>query len=175
MAKSGNVLIFVVVIIALIIVAAGGYFLGTKSLSLNKTDQVTQSTITPEPTQTPTPTTTQQQTGIIEGSLSFPSEGIPQDLKVCAETLMGVQFECTSTHIKDSKYTYGEGYKLELPPGKYYVYAQVPSFNSDYKAYYSEFVACGLSINCPSHKPIEVEVSAGATLTGIDPHDWYNQ
>lgn len=168
-----NSFIFVFVIIALVIVAAGGYFLGTKSLNLGKINQPTQTTIAPEPT--PTQADSPSQTGTIEGSLSFPSEGIPQDLQVCAETLMGVQFECTSTHIQDSKYTYGSGYKLELPPGKYYVYAQVPSFNSGYKAYYNEFVTCGLSVECQSHEPIEVNVSAGETVTGVDPQDWYNQ
>lgn len=166
-------LIIISAIVAIVIIAAGAYFLGQKSLKSDKTNQKVQTTLTPK--LTPAPTEVLTQTGTIEGSLSFPSEGIPQDLQVCAETLIGVQFECTLSHIQDSKYTYGSGYKLELPPGKYYVYAQVPSFNSNYKAYYSEFVTCGLSINCPSHKPIEVEVSAGATLNGIDPQDWYNQ
>ncbi len=168
-----NALLLIAGVILVAIVAGGAYYVGTKSLSFDKTNQSIQATITPEPT--PTQAEVLPQTGTIEGSLSFPSEGIPADLKVCAETLLGVQFECTSTHIQDSKYTYGSGYKLELPPGKYYVYAQAPSFNSNYKAYYSEFVTCGLSINCPSHKPIEVEVTSGATLTGIDPQDWYNQ
>lgn len=174
MAK-GLVQLYVGVLIGvlLVLVAGGAYYLGKRvAPSSQKSGQIATST-TPKPT--PTPTQSALQTGTIEGSLSYPSEGIPQDLQVCAETLIGVQFECTSTHIQDSKYTYGSGYKLELPPGKYYVYAQVPSFNSGYKAYYSEFVTCGLSINCPSHKPIEVEVTAGATLTGVDPQDWYNQ
>ena len=166
-------LIAISAIIAIVLAAAGAYFLGQKSLKPDRTNQTAQTTVTPK--LTPTPTQQLTQSGTIEGSLSFPSEGIPADLQVCAETLIGVQFECTSTHIQDSKYTYGSGYKFELPPGKYYVYAQVPSFNSGYKAYYSEFVTCGLSINCSSHKPIEVEVSAGATVTGVDPQDWYNQ
>ena len=168
-------LIAISAIVAIMLTAAGAYFLGQKSLKSNKTNQPLQPTVTSKSTPTPTPTEQLGQTGTIEGSLSFPSEGIPADLQVCAETLLGVQFECTSSHIQDSKYIYGSGYKLELPPGKYYVYAQVPSFNSGYKAYYSEFVTCGLSINCSSHKPIEVEVSAGATVTDVDPQDWYNQ
>src|SRR3989344_4824591 len=166
-------LIAISAIITIVLIAAGAYYLGQKSLKPDRTNQTAQTNVTPK--LTPTPTQQLTQTGTIEGSLSFPSEGIPQDLQVCAETLLGVQFECTPTHIQDSKYTYGSGYKLELPPGKYYVYALVPSFKSDYKAYYNEFVTCGLSINCPSHKPIEVEVSAGATVSNIDPRDWYNQ
>jgi len=45
----------------------------------------------------------------------------------------------------------------------------------DYKAYYSEFVTCGLSVNCPSHKPIPVAVKTGETVNDIDPQDWYKQ
>lgn len=92
---------------------------------------------------------------------------------VCVETLQKVKVTCTSTQISDSKYQYGKGYKLKVSPGSYYVYAQLP--DGVYKAYYSEFVPCGLSINCPSHEPVEVEVSAGETVTGVDPQDWYNQ
>ncbi len=43
----------------------------------------------------------------------------------------------------------------------------------DYRAYYSDFVTCGLNVNCPSHQPIAVEALAGKTVTA-DPHDWYN-
>jgi hypothetical protein len=61
---------------------------------------------------------------------------------------------------------------LELDPGSYYVYAQLPG--DPYKAYYDEFVTCGLKFGCPSHKPIEVVVKAGVNLTAINPHDWYD-
>jgi hypothetical protein len=111
--------------------------------------------------------------GIIEGSLGYPSEGIPQDIEVCAENVETQDAICTSEHIKDSKFTYGEGYSLEVPPGKYYVYAIRP--NSNYKAYYSEFVICGMKAECSSHSPIEVEVPGGNTISWVDPQDWYNQ
>jgi len=110
--------------------------------------------------------------GVIEGSLSYPSDFIPSDMKVCAENVATNKEYCTETHIKDSKYTYGEGYKIEVPPGSYYVFAATQRI-PDYKAYYSEFVTCGLNVDCPSHKPIVVIVESGKTITFIDPHDWY--
>lgn len=113
-------------------------------------------------------------TGAIEGSLSFPSEGIPENMMVCAETLEGDIKECTNSHIKDAKYEYGEGYRLNVPPGTYFVYALVPESEIDTKAYYNEFVVCGLSASCDSHELITVEVESGKTTSNIDPGDWYN-
>jgi hypothetical protein len=120
----------------------------------------------------PTPTTASQ-SGTIEGALSFPSEGIPENMEVCAESMTGSPVACTKEHIKSSEYTYGEGYKLSVPPGEYYVYASIPDFNNGYKAYYNEFVKCGLSVDCPSHDKIAVTVPVGETVKGIDPQDWY--
>lgn len=112
--------------------------------------------------------------GTIEGSLSYPSSFIPKDMKVCAQTLDASKKYCTSDHIKDSKYTYGEGYKLNVPAGTYYVYAYITKTDgTDWKAYYNKFVTCGLAATCPSHEKIAVEVKAGDSLTKIDPQDWY--
>lgn len=109
--------------------------------------------------------------GIIEGSLGYPSEEIPADMRVCAENVQTWKKYCTDKQISDSKYTYGKGYQLEIPAGDYYVFAKVN--NIDYYAYYSEFVTCGLSINCSSHKPLKVEIAKGDSAGGIDPIDWY--
>ncbi len=108
-------------------------------------------------------------TGTIEGSLSFPSEGIPASLKTCAENILTKQNYCTSERIKDNKFQYGVGYSIEVPAGKYYVYSE---FNSS-KAYYSEFVTCGVKAGCSSHKIIEVVVDEGQFINNIDPGDWY--
>ena len=37
----------------------------------------------------------------------------------------------------------------------------------------SQAVPCGLSVTCTDHSLITVSVTAGATLTGIDPNDYY--
>lgn len=170
MFKGKNLPILLVGILLGAFVVGGMFYLGRRTQSTPTNGKVT---ITPEPT--PTPTIPNQQTGIIEGSLGFPSEGIPEDIMACAETLQGEVVACTDTQIQDTKFTYGVGYSLNIAPGTYFVYATAPSFDPDYKAYYSEFVTCGLSVECTSHEPVPVEVSAGETVTGIDPQDWYNQ
>lgn len=111
--------------------------------------------------------------GFIEGSLSFPSERFPDNLIVCAEPYLEDTDNdyCTSTLIDDEKYDYGKGYKIEVPVGTYLVYSQVEG--EEYKAYYSEFVKCGLNVDCTDHNPIPVEVVAGKTSLA-DPYDWYN-
>ena len=97
------------------------------------------------------------QPGVIEGSLSYPSEFIPDDMTICAENLATKKLYCTHKHLKAKKYQYQVGYKLTVPPGDYHVYAYLPdparygaSYSKDYRAYYSEFVKCGMSADCPS-------------------------
>jgi hypothetical protein len=118
--------------------------------------------------------------GVIEGSLSYPSEFIPPDMTICAENLDTKKLYCTKKHLKAKKYQYQVGYKLTVPPGNYHVYAYLPdparygaSYSKDYRAYYSDFVKCGQTIDCKSHAPIAVQVKSGETVSGIDPQDWY--
>jgi hypothetical protein len=120
------------------------------------------------------------QPGVIEGSLSYPSEFIPPDMTICAENLATKHIYSTNKHLKAKKYKYKVGYKLEVPPGDYHVYAYLPDparygagYSKDYRAYYSEFVKCGMTENCPSHAPMVVKVKSGGTVSGIDPMDWY--
>lgn len=131
-------------------------------------------TSTPEPLRASDSSTTANSmpTGSITGSLSFPSEGIP-DMEVCAEDSMTAKTYCTDELLEDAQYQNGMGYRLDVPAGQYTVYAKLP--NDSYKSYYSEFVTCGLNANCPSHKPITVKVTAGNTTSKVDPQDWYNQ
>lgn len=121
------------------------------------------------------------QPGVIEGSLSYPSEFIPDDMTISAENLATQKIYSTNQHLMAKKYQYKVGYKLAVPPGNYHVFAQLPDprrhgadYSKDYRAYYSEFVKCGMSVNCKSHAPITVQVKAGETVSGIDPQDWYN-
>ncbi|KPJ55143.1 hypothetical protein AMJ47_01340 [Parcubacteria bacterium DG_72] len=113
-----------------------------------------------------------QQVGSIEGSLGYPSELIPSEMEVCAKNIETKKLYCTGTHIEDSKYTYGKGYKIRVPIGDYYVYAKLPG-QEDYEAYYSEFVTCGLKADCLSHDPVKVTVKAGEITENVDPYDWY--
>lgn len=162
--------IFIYILLPLILLLVAVSFvmlnLGEKALNNNSTPTPAEQQVEATPTQA-------QETGTIEGSLSFPSEGIPAGMVVCAETLEGTVVECTNKRIADPIYTYGQGFKLEVPPGEYYVYAQTPELE-DYKAYYNEFVVCGLSTECESHELISVEVESGSTTSNVDPQDWYN-
>jgi hypothetical protein len=117
--------------------------------------------------------------GIIEGSLGYPSEFIP-DMTICAENIATKERLCTAQHLKGKQYQYGEGYKLKVPPGEYHVYAFLPDpakigadYPKDYRAYYSEFVKCGMRSECTSHAPVVVRVRSGEHLKKIDPQDWY--
>jgi TolA-binding protein len=112
-----------------------------------------------------------EENGHLKGSLGYPSEFIPE-MKVYAQNLnTGITYSiATSTNQLQ--------YQLDVPAGSYYVYAMVidaegTSFEN-YRAYYSEFVTCGMTIDCDSHDPITVTVASGETKTGVDPIDWYN-
>jgi hypothetical protein len=117
--------------------------------------------------------------GTIEGSFSYPSDFIPK-MMVCAKNEKTDEEFCSYEMKEDEKYMYGFGYSLEVPFGTYNIYAQlvdpesiVSGFDKNYRAYYSEFVVCGMSIECESHKPIEIEIVGGEVMSNIDPQDWY--
>ncbi|MBN2100813.1 hypothetical protein JW710_02880 [Candidatus Dojkabacteria bacterium] len=113
------------------------------------------------------------QNGRISGSVSYPSEAIPDGMKICAEPNNGGGETCTTDIFLDAQAQFGYGYYIDVPDGSYYVYAQVPG--DTYKAYYTEFVTCGLEASCPSHSKIVVTVSSGQNVENIDPGDWYAQ
>jgi hypothetical protein len=120
------------------------------------------------------------QPGVIEGSLSYPSDFIPPDMTIVAENLATKKIYSTNKQVKARNYQYQVGYKLAVPPGDYHVYAFLPDparygagFPPDYRAYYSDFVKCGMSIDCKSHAPIVVQVKSGETISGVNPQDWY--
>lgn len=119
-----------------------------------------------------------QRTGIITGALSYPSDFDFPRMIVCAEAVDSRRIHCTdkrATNRRSRKVTY----KLMVPAGSYYVFATIVNGEDPaedyrgYRAYYSEFVKCGLSVNCPSHDPVKITVRAGQTVTGVDPGDWY--
>jgi len=124
-------------------------------------------TPTPQPqaqeTETPTPAPAAEM-GIVTGALSFPSEGIP--------AMRVVAFEVNTGHYMYVDTASGQNtYTLELPAGVYHivVYLQDGSFAGGY----TQMVPCGLDASCEDHSMIDVQVGAGATVSDIDPGDWY--
>lgn len=118
--------------------------------------------------------------GSISGWVTYPSEGIPP-LRVCAVPVNGSDSAAVCIDTKDSPPASPDFSIKKLSPGDYYVYAQLKdpvALGSDipatFKAYYNEFVRCGLKYECKNTTPIVVHVSAGADTPGILPHDWYH-
>lgn len=109
--------------------------------------------------------------GIIEGTYIFPSEGIPKTLIPCAENVMTKEIICSASLAETGQ---ENTFMIIVPAGSYYVYATNTEDPTMYKAYYTEFVTCGLLASCPSHKKIAVDVAAGQTVSDIKPHDWYD-
>ena len=109
--------------------------------------------------------------GKIHGKLSYPSEMIPEDMVICAENPESARSFCTGDRVMNGEEPTNE-YELEVPAGVYQVFAYLPA-NPSTRAYYSEFVTCGLLATCPSHTPIEVTVKSGEVVNDVDPGDWY--
>jgi hypothetical protein len=112
--------------------------------------------------------------GAIQGLYTYPSEGIPPQLRACAVNLANQQTTCSGDHVMvtDHRGIPGEGYRLTLPPGQYHAYAEYPGSGLR-QAYYNEFVLCGFHVACQSHAKITLTVRAGVLINGVLLGDWY--
>lgn len=64
-------------------------------------------------------------------------------------------------------------YQMEIPvEGSYVVFAWT---DSGFGGSYSQFVPCGLSVECTDHTLIPIPVRSGVTVTGIDVCDFYSE
>ena len=122
-----------------------------------------------EPTAPPTqaPTETALPTGAITGTLNFPAEGIPPmrvvAFSVDAQTWFSVEVNQGNTFLIEN-----------LPAGEYTVVAYPLDPNlAGLAGGYSQFVPCGLSVDCSDHSLIPVTVRAGETTADVRPADWY--
>lgn len=106
-----------------------------------------------------------KQNGLIRGDLSYPSDAIPDDLKVCWRNLSTEESECEKPSGERS-------YELSLPEGEYHIWARRES-DTSFRGFYSAASKCGLSVDCLSHRPLAVPVVADQITSGIDPSDWY--
>ena len=132
---------------------------------------------TPQPTATPEATPTPMESGFIKGVMAYPSDGIPGEMVACAENLETKETACTN---RRKSWEARVSYSLEVPPGRYYIYAKLLPGGDDsaegmrgMRAYYTEYMKCGMGENCNSHKRVPLEVGAGESLTGITVGDWW--
>lgn len=129
------------------------------------------------------------QNGKITGKLTYPSDYIPTTMVVCVYAADGSANDRYCSSDKASNLTRAgfafrlnyrtASYQVQHPAGSYYLYATFPKGRApvadyeNYKAYYNEFVRCGMSVDCPSKRKIAVSVRAGRTTGGITLGDWY--
>ncbi len=111
---------------------------------------------TPEPTPAP-------QVGILSGALCYPSEYIPPMTIYARNADTG---ETWSMHVPVDTMSY----EIEVPAGNYWVFSWT---DEGVGASYSEFVVCGLSVECPDHTVVTVPVAVGQRVTGVDICDYY--
>ena len=104
-------------------------------------------------------------TGSITGSLSYPSEFIPP-LRVFAFQVGSKNYFYVDTAENQNTYQIDN-----LPTGYYQIVAYIQ--NGKLAGGYTQAVPCGLSVDCPNHDLLEVPVNSGQVVTGIDPADWY--
>lgn len=115
--------------------------------------------------------------GRIEGSTSYPSEYIPEQI-VCAQPVAGGSEICIDVPGGDSV-ELTPSWRLDVPAGDYYVSsrlkdpAEMGSDFGDYRAFYTQYVLCGLEVSCTDHTKVVVTVPSGETVSDINPYDWY--
>lgn len=106
----------------------------------------------------------ESQTGTVEGSICYPSEGIPP-MTLYFQPLIGE--DAVAVPVAQDQSTYS----TQLAPGNYTAFAWLPDFSLG--GSYTQAVACGLQVGCTDHTLIEFSVMAGNTTSGVDVCDWY--
>ena len=118
--------------------------------------------------------TTAQRTGKMSGKLTYPSDYIPPDMVLCVES--PGKAVCSNSTSKPGFVfrinTRAASYEITLPAGKYHLYGRTSEMQG-VKAYYNEFVKCGMDVKCKSKRKIQLDVKAGKTIRGITVGDWY--
>lgn len=108
--------------------------------------------------------------GSISGSLSYPAESLP--------AMYVTAFEIGTQNYKYVITAEGQQtYQIDgLTPGNYQVVAYTvgsQSFPANLAGGYTQAVVCGLGAGCSDHTLVNVSVTAGQSVTGINPADWY--
>jgi len=104
-------------------------------------------------------------TGQIEGTLGYPSSGIPP-LEVYA-----INTQKDEVFIIETKQNQTEFIFPGLPVGIYHIVAY--TLDGGLSGGYSKAVECGLTVECTDHSLVDVEVKAGAVTQDVQVKDWY--
>lgn len=111
-----------------------------------------------------------EQTGIVGGKLSYPSEYIPA-LRIYLKNINNNNIITYDTKVDDGKYEI-----KNVPIGNYiaYTYPIEKELEIDKSgAGYTNAVPCGLHYGCDDHNLMIFEVTGGSILGNIDITDWY--
>lgn len=115
------------------------------------------------------------QSGKVKGTLCYPSEYIPA-MKVYIKNQ-----DTKKVYSLEAKQNQRAFLFKEIPAGKYVAYAytldetMTDGHDNSSKAGggYTQFVPCGLSVDCSDHSLITFHVKNGETADGIEICDWY--
>lgn len=135
-----------------------------------KTPTPTKPSPTPDEDEDKKPTPTKasdekEENGNIEGTLGYPSEGIPPLEVYALPTKGGGKYHFIKTYQNQSTFE-----MEDIDPGSYYIVAYA---GNNLSGGYTKAVACGLSVDCKDHSLISVEVEPGETAKGVEVKDWY--
>lgn len=187
--QTGSVHLVVAIVLVMALMGALGFIFWQNFMKLEPI--VTKNTETMKPAAENIETVDDATIGVIEGSLTYPSEGIPDSLVIHATDIdTGKEYSVNYSDIAAE--SAGE-YSLEVPAGSYYVYGTVPlsQFSNikdgqsvtQYRAYYDLYVKCKTSATtaaaseaCSSYDKSKAVVTVvdGKTTSGITVGDWWN-
>lgn len=107
--------------------------------------------------------------GVVKGAVTYPSEVLPADLEVCAHPEGRERpLVCTRNFVADKGSASGVGYRLELPQGRYQVFARTSQL-PNVRAYALTTRRNG------SEVPLPVTVRSGEVTHGVDAAGWYTR
>ncbi|MFZ1301166.1 MAG: hypothetical protein WAQ27_01125 [Candidatus Microsaccharimonas sp.] len=166
--QSGSAHVVVIVVLIIAIIGALGFIFWQNFV---QKDPVANTTQTTESTKDESDEAVKD--GTISGSLTYPSEAIPDDFVVYAQNLDTNKEYSTSEQLDGAQYTYGKGFSVKVPAGRYYVYGVLTS-DPDKKAYYNQVIVCGIKVECTDTTKVEVTVKADEDTSGVTVGDWWS-
>lgn len=119
----------------------------------------------------PTVQATSSEMGTITGKLTYPADAMPA-MRVAAYKVSTGEVSFMDTAAGQTSYSF------DLPAGIYHGVAYSiggAGFPSGVAGGYTQAVLCGFSGGCNDHSLADVNVTAGATVSDINPGDFFNR